>query len=432
MKRLALLLLVAAPLVAAFTCTTPVPPAFAGATSVLGFGANWHGQLSSTNRVESTPRPVIVGSSSVNVSKINGGYMHVAVLDAASNVAFFAGKSTNGQVGGGPTVLTSQTQYLPVPFVIDVNAPEVFNRPVYAAAAGFAHSCIVAQKVNQTAAHGVVYCAGKNDKGQLGRSDFTEISYIVPTVPVDPAFTDSNIIDVAAGADHTLALSSRNGGELWAWGSNSYGELGNGQTVDSTTPVRVNGLRNIVKIACGINYCAALESTGALYGWGMNNEGQLGGASTDLAVPTPTIIANGVSDFACGGAHMLAVINGRLNAWGSGTMGATGLPKNIPPHVREKWTVTTPTPLADFANVNVRSIAAGAKHSVVLDACGKVYTFGSDAVGQLGRGSLTPKAQSFRSLVALENTAIANRGVVPVAVYASWFNTFVVTEESFV
>jgi alpha-tubulin suppressor-like RCC1 family protein len=268
-----------------------------------------------------------------------------------------------------------------------------------------------------------VYCSGNNDKGQLGRDDIDSVTYILPTTSTDNSYVGASFKALASGPDNMLALTT--GGELWAWGANSNGELGNGQTADSNQPVRVHNMRNIVKMGCGFGYCAALDATGILYGWGKNDRFQLGGASGEKAVTTPVQILEGVSDFSCGGSHMLAVVDNRLFSWGEGTLGATGHPKNIPSLVLDRWYVRTPTAVADFADVNVRSIAAGGKHSIVLDACGEVYTFGSDSLGQLGLEKLTAKRYQFRSLVAKTNANIKRRGVTPVAVYASWFDSFV-------
>lgn len=411
-----------------FSCTTAVPPKYAGATTIFAWGANWYGQLSSPKDIEPRPYPLLVGSASMNVSKITGGFMHNAVLDAAGNQAWLAGLAESGQMGGGPTVNTKQTQYLPVPFIVDDVDPELFTRAVHDIAGGYQHTCLITQRFNWTTPQGVVYCSGNNDKGQLGRSDIESVTYILPVTATDPMFTAASITALASGPDNMVALTST--GELWSWGANSNGELGNGQTTDANQPVRVHNMRNIVKIGCGFGFCAALDASGILYGWGKNDRFQLGGASTEKAVTIPVQILADVSDFSCGGAHMLAVVENRLYSWGEGTLGATGHPKNIPSLVLDRWYVRTPTAVADFANVNIRSIAAGGKHSIVLDTCGVVYTFGSDSLGQLGQEKLTAKRYQFRSLVAKTNANIKRRGVKPVAVYASWFNSFVVTEET--
>lgn len=411
-----------------FTCSTPVPPAYTGATTIFAWGVNWYGQLSSPKEIEPRPYPLLVGSSRMNVSKITGGFMHNAVLDTAGNQAWLAGLATSGQMGGGPTVNDKQTQYLPVPFIVDDVQPELFTRPVRDIATGYQHTCLITQKANVTTPQGAIYCVGTNDKGQLGRSDITAVTYILPVTPSEPAFSVASFTALASGPDHMLALDST--GRLWAWGSNTHGELGNGQTTDSNAPVRVSSLVNIIKIDCGFHYCAALDNAGTLWGWGLNDRFQLGQATTATAVTAPVEILSGVTDFSCGGSHMLAIVNNRLYAWGDGTMGATGHAKTIPALVLDKWFVRTPTAVPAFASVNVRSIAAGGKHSVILDSCGNVYTMGSDALGQLGRESLTPKRYLFRSLSPIKNTNIAGRGVTPVAVYASWFNSFVVTEET--
>jgi alpha-tubulin suppressor-like RCC1 family protein len=412
-----------------FKCATPAPPTYTGATTIFGWGVNWNKQLSSTKEIEPRPYPVLAGSGAMNVSKITGGYMHVAILDTVSSQAWFAGLATSGQLGAGPTVTTKQDMYLPIPFIVDEVEPELFNRSVFDVAAGYAHSCIITQQFNETAKRGVVYCTGKNDHGQLGRTDVADsVTYIQQVQSANASFTAASFTAIAAGSDHNIALTAA--GEVWAWGANAKGQLGNGQTSDAHAPVLVAGLSSIVKVGCGFSYCLALDGRGTLFGWGANEQFQLGVVNAGKIVSTPVRIITGVSDFSCGGSHVLAVIQNRLYSWGAGTMGATGHPKNIPALILDSWTVKTPTPVADFTDVNIRSIAAGAKHSIVLDTCGTVYTMGSDAFGQLGQEKLAKRREMFRSLPAKTNANIARRGLKSVAVYASWFNSFLVTEEA--
>ncbi len=91
---------------------------------------------------------------------------------------------------------------------------------------------------------------------------------------------------VAAGGEHTLAIGSD--GNLYAWGDNGYGELGNGTTTSSTTPVEVHMPAGILatQIAAGLLDSLAIGSDGKVYAWGDNGYNELGdGNSTDSSVP---------------------------------------------------------------------------------------------------------------------------------------------------
>jgi alpha-tubulin suppressor-like RCC1 family protein len=90
---------------------------------------------------------------------------------------------------------------------------------------------------------GTVWAWGTNSSGQLG--DGTTTRRDLPKQV--PGLTD--VTSVAAGGDHSLALKSD--GTVWAWGSNGSGRLGNGNTTQQLSPVQVSGLTGVVAIAAG-------------------------------------------------------------------------------------------------------------------------------------------------------------------------------------
>src|SRR5205823_622441 len=84
---------------------------------------------------------------------------------------------------------------------------------------------------------------------------------------------------IAANEFHSLALSS--GGTVYAWGHNAFGQLGNGTTTDSSTPVAVTVPGTVTQIAAGWAFDLALTAAGAVYAWGFNGDGELGTTSAD-------------------------------------------------------------------------------------------------------------------------------------------------------
>src|SRR5229473_2963970 len=113
---------------------------------------------------------------------------------------------------------------------------------------------------------------GGNDNGQLGDGG-TTIPWGRPT----PIWVQNlrGAIAVAGGDHHSLAV--KNDGTVWAWGSNHYGELGNGSIqLVSAVPVQVQNLSGVTAVAAGDAYGLALKNDGTVWAWGLNEWGELG------------------------------------------------------------------------------------------------------------------------------------------------------------
>ena len=139
----------------------------------------------------------------------------------------------------------------------------------------------------------------------------------------------SNVVAISAGGTHSLAL--RSDGTVWAWGKNSYGELGyTGCTSPCPTPTQVSGLPGVVAIAVGRNHSLGLASDGTVWTWGLNSVGQLGNATCTYPSPCPTPTqVSGLSSVVAiegGEGHSLALdSDGDVWAWG---YNGTGSPRH--------------------------------------------------------------------------------------------------------
>src|ERR1700730_18541739 len=126
----------------------------------------------------------------------------------------------------------------------------------------------------------------------------------------------------------TVTVNSTSTSAAWAWGANSLGELGNGTTINSHTPVQVSGLSEVTAVAASQDgsYSLAAKSDGTAWGWGYNRFGQLGnGTTTSSLTPVQVSGLSGVTAVANGNDHSLAVkSDGTVWAWGGNGQGDLG------------------------------------------------------------------------------------------------------------
>jgi RHS repeat-associated protein len=222
---------------------------------------------------------------------------------------------------------------------------------------------------------GTVWAWGLNSSGQLGNGNTTNQKTPVKVTGI------ANGSGVAGGALHSLAL--RSDGTVSAWGSNAYGQLGNNSTTNSSTPVAVSSLASVTSVVAGASHSLALGSDGTVWAWGLNASGQLGnGTTTNAKTPVSVPNLSRVVAIAAGNTHSLALrIDGRVWAWGGNAsyqLGNTGTGS------------TTPVQVQGVSNVI--AIAAGGDTSFALTRDGRVYAWGDDAYGQLGNPSVTKKS----------------------------------------
>jgi len=236
------------------------------------------------------------------------------------------------------------------------------------------------------------YCWGDNDSGQVG--DGTVLQRRA-AVPVSGSFAD--LTAVAVGSGHACAV--RSGGGVVCWGSNVYGQLGNGSNTQSLTPVSVSGLSTATAIGAGVIHSCARLQDGSVSCWGNNVSGELGNG-TNTASTTPVSVTGlaGATALAVGQRHACAVVSGgAVRCWGNDTSGQVG---NGATSTTGVLTATAVTGLPSAAS----GVAAGQLHSCALLTNGTVYCWGDNSVGQLGNGtlvnSLTPVAVSGLSSVA--------------------------------
>lgn len=170
-------------------------------------------------------------------------------------------------------------------------------------------------------AGGGVWCWGFNLRGQLGNGTTTD-----STLPVAVTGLASGVAAVSAGVNETCAVTTSGGVKCWGW--NGQGQLGDGTTVDSSTPVDVVGLASgVARVAVGSSHACALTVAGAVKCWGAAGRGQLGnGTNTASSTPVDVIgLASGATWITAGGGWSCAVASGgAVKCWGEGLYGELG------------------------------------------------------------------------------------------------------------
>jgi alpha-tubulin suppressor-like RCC1 family protein len=129
---------------------------------------------------------------------------------------------------------------------------------------------------------------------------------------------------VAAGDEFTVAV--RRDGTLWAWGSNDWGQLGDGTFTARTSPEQIGTATDWASVAAGYSHTVAIRSDGTLWAWGYNNDGQLGdGTTTNNTSPEQIGTATDWASVTAGHQHTVAIrSDGTLWAWGDNSLGQLG------------------------------------------------------------------------------------------------------------
>ncbi len=365
--------------------------------TVWACGLNNYGQLGDgTNTSRNTPVQVVGPDSAgflTDIIAIAGGWAHTIVLKNDGTVWAF-GWNSKGQLGDGTTASSSTPVQVRgeggVGFLTDIIA--------IAAGGGYDGGHTVALKSD-----GTVWTYGWNNRGQLGDGTTTERHTPVQVHGEDDVGFLTDIIAIAAGYRHTVALKSDR--TVWAYGLNYFGQLGDGTGTDRHTPVQTHGegdigfLTDIIAIAAGYSHTVALKSDGTVWAYGRNYFGQLGDGTTATTPPfgraTPVqvhgegdvgFLTDIIAIAAGGDGHTVALkSDGTVWTFGYNGWGQLGDNTSTDSH--------TPVQVhgeGDIGNIeDMSAIAAGRYHTISLRTDGTVWTFGRNTEGQLGDGTWT-------------------------------------------
>ena len=219
---------------------------------------------------------------------------------------------------------------------------------------------------------GNLWAWGNNGSGQLGDGTITD--KIVPM----QIKQGTKFKEISAGTEHSLAIDSE--GNLWVWGNNMYGQLGDGTTTQKISPVQIKSGTKFTQIS-GVNHSLAIDEEGNLWTWGTNIHGQLGdGTNVDKLIPTQVLKNIKFSSIVSGSNSFSAIdIYQNMWSWGYNECGNVG----------DGTTTNRSEPI--IIKTKIKEIFRGPIHSFAIDIGKNLWAWGWNAYGQLGDGTTTDR-----------------------------------------
>jgi alpha-tubulin suppressor-like RCC1 family protein len=356
--------------------------------TVWTWGANFGGKLGTGMTQAATNRAVIPvevhGPGNIDylhsISAIMGGEVHNVALKSDGTVWTW-GNNFQGGLGDGTTndsALPIQAGLAAVPPLTSIT--KLGGRTYWNLA---------------VKSDGSMWAWGMNSFGQMGNGT---VSSIVPT-PVmvsnsQPGGAVNNPVQVSCGYTYGLALLAN--GTVWTWGTGPFGELGNGTTGHSYTPVQVLTLSNITAISSGWKHILALKSDGTVWAWGLNSHGELGdGTASNQSIPVQVTNLSNIVMVSGGDYNSIALrSDGTVWKWGlndvgelgMGTNDNTGIGPSLDP-VTHSFPAQIMTDKFGAPFNNVVRVSNRDYHNIAVKADGSVWMWGANDQGQCGDGT---------------------------------------------
>jgi alpha-tubulin suppressor-like RCC1 family protein len=246
--------------------------------------------------------------------------------------------------------------------------------------------------------------SGYNDKGQLGFEESVEFINIFDSIET----LGSTWLKISNGVDHSVAIKSD--GTLWTWGSNEFAKTSQFDSQDNiiTTgssygPHQIGSGSNWIDIAAGANHNLAIDSAGYLWGWGDNSYGLTGQSNgnndpiTAGITERPSLIgtASNWTNVWVGHKHNVALNDiGELWCWGDNSYGQLG---------QESYVDSVTSPVIFSSGSNWISAAAGHHHTLAIDSNNVLWSCGKNGFGQLGLDFTTSAEYDIQQIDSSNN-----------------------------
>ena len=409
---------VASPTADAVCTVNEKPKTYRAASPIKQFSSSFgaHGVLGLAPDGTILSRQDVGGPSTNDIVAVEKGRRHALAITKDATVLYWSqdNSETRPEVDSRwPDMATA------------VNEVErgVFRIPpladIVAISAGGTHSLALTHQ-------GDVWAWGANDVGQLGRPSDAATSHITGKPPRLIQGLNG-VVAVTAGERHSVAL--KRDGTVWQWGNDTYSHIDakdmwirgeRAKSLTNSTPTQVEGLTEIVQIAAGSQFTMAIKADGTLWAWGSNSCGQLGRPAVwreERLSEIPALVhpqyeyqpiqVSGITDVvavAAGSYHVIALTrDGRVWTWGSNQFGALGLDTHGRPSagvcVGSDSRAFTPPPAPYFSSpfaiaslTDAVAVSAGSSNSFVIHRDGTLTGWGAcgDCLCNLARPSAKP------------------------------------------
>lgn len=223
-----------------------------------------------------------------------------------------------------------------------------------------------------------LFTFGRNNVSQLGDGTTT-----ASNTPVGIATSDEWVVGAQSRGDFSCAI--RDDRTMWCWGFGTEGQLGNGTTTSSSTPVQAGSATNWARVATGDRSACAIRSDGTLWCWGNNTFGQNAQGTFGGGVSSPTQVGTD-TDWArigAGNIHYCAIkTDGTMWCWGGNGVGQLGIGTS---------SGQVAAPLQSGSDSDWAEIGAGTLHNCAIKTTGTLWCWGENGSGQVGDGSTTER-----------------------------------------
>ena len=339
--------------------------------TLFAWGQNTTGLLG-INSSTSRSSPIQIGALT-NWSKTGGAF----AINSSGNL-YGWGNNADGTIGTTDTVNRSSPVQIGTTVQTLISAPLIIGNSSWSQiGAGDSHSVAIGST-------GLLYAWGLNSSGQLATTSDT----VNRSSPVQ--IGASTWTSVASGGSHSAAI--RSDGSVFTWGAGASGQLGNTSSVNRSSPVQIS-LNSWSSIGSNnaSSYMFGTLITGQLYAWGNNAQGQLGDGTT-VTRSSPVLIGTALPGYiitpqsvgtdswnqlTSGFAFALGIKSDEtLWAWGQNANGQLGL--------NDTLNRSSPTQITSVTGASWTSVGAHAYTGLALRDTGAIYAWGNNAQGQLG------------------------------------------------